>query len=49
MLRIRENQRDQNRYREIVACVLEERQENPSRDREKTIPGRSSSGKNEVQ
>lgn len=47
-LRIRKNQ-DRNRYREIIACVLEEAKRHRPQDHGKATPEKSASSKSEVQ
>ncbi|MEN3184239.1 MAG: hypothetical protein ABDK93_04505 [Atribacterota bacterium] len=48
-LRIQGNQNNRNRYREIVACTLEEKKEHCSRNRENVAPEKSLPSKGEVQ
>lgn len=48
-LKIQRNQKSQSRYKEIVACVLEEKGEGSPQDHEKAVSRGSSSGKSEVQ
>lgn len=48
-LKIRGNQKDHKRYQEIVACILEERRENPPRNHEKVASEKSPAKQIEVQ